>query len=89
MSDDGRSFADMLASTRRQETGRKASADDLPRVSRSFASIRDQDCASGYAGGSCDGEIYEGDEAAFVDDDIACQACFTAAQETRDDFFDR
>jgi hypothetical protein len=87
------SFGDMLKGARqgteRRRSDRQSEIDDLPKVSRSFSSVRDQDCASGYSGKLCDVEILEGDEAAFVDDEIACQACFTAAQETRDDFFDR
>jgi len=89
MGDDGRSFADMPASTRRQETNRRTGADDLPKVSRSFSSVRDQTCESGYSGNECIDEISEGDEAAFVDGEIACETCFTRAQDTRDDFFDR
>lgn len=83
------SFADMLASTRNQRSGRQSDADDLPKVSRSFASVKEQDCESGYAEEDCDSMIYEGDQAAFVDDEIACQPCYNAAQEVRDDFFER
>lgn len=89
MSTDEPSFADMLASTRNQKPDRRSAYDDLPKISRSFRSVRDQECMSGYAGAGCDGEIFEGDEAAFVDNEIACAPCFEAAQETRDDFFDR
>lgn len=85
---DGKSFADMLASTRRQQEDRRLEADDLPRVSRPFPSVKDQDCESGYAEGDCDGEVFEGDEAAFVNGEIACESCFTQAQQIRDDFFD-
>lgn len=83
------SFADMLASTRRQQTERRSGADDLPRVGRSFRASYDSDCASMIAGRECNGSIEEGDEIAYVDDEIACEACREHAQEIRDDFFDR
>lgn len=89
MSGDGRSFADMLASTRQQQTNRKTEADDLPRVGRPFRASYDSDCASMIAGRDCNGEIMEGDEIAYVDDEIACEACREHAQGIRDDFFDR
>ena len=89
MSDDGRSFADMLASTRRQQTIRKTEADDLPRVGRPFRAGFDSECASMIAGRECAGSIEEGDEIAYVDDEIACEPCREHAQEIRDDFFDR
>lgn len=85
---DGKSFSDMLGEARKMQDW-KDGYDDLPKVSRSFSSVKDQDCESGYAGAQCDIEIGEGDQAAFVDGEIACETCFTAAQETRDDFFDR
>lgn len=82
------SFGDMLAGAR-QRSGRTSGYDDLPKVSRSFGSVRDQECESGYAGPLCERDIDEGAEAAFVDDQIACETCFTQAQETRDEYFER
>lgn len=89
MSGDHSSFADMLASTRRQQADRRSGADDLPRVGRPFRASFDSDCASMIAGKNCNGEIFEGDEIAYVDDEIACETCREHAQEIRDDFFDR
>lgn len=86
------SFGDMIAGARGQKADRRSARqeaiDNLPKVSRSFSSVKDQDCESGYAGAMCEGEILEGDEAAFVNDEIACAPCFTAAQEERDEFFE-
>lgn len=83
-----KSFSDILRSAR-SASHEPSAYDELPKVSRSFSSVKDQDCESGYAGAQCDIEIGEGDQAAFVDGEIACETCFTAAQEIRDDFFDR
>lgn len=87
------SFGDMIKGARGRQSDRRrdrqAEIDDLPKVSRSFSSIKDQECESGYAGASCNGEIYQDDEAAFVNGEIACEPCFSAAQEERDDFFER
>ena len=88
MTSDQRSFADMLATTRREQTDRKVQRDDLPRINRFRASF-DSECVSMIAGRQCDGDISEGDEIGYVDDEIACESCCDHAQEIRDDFFDR
>jgi len=83
----GPSFGDMLSSARGQ-SDRQAEIDDLPKVSRPFPSVKDQDCESGYSGADCAGWIPQGEEAAFVNDEIACGPCAQAAQDERDDYFD-
>jgi hypothetical protein len=45
-----------------------------------FRASFDSDC-SVMISPSCDGRIYEGDSAAYVDDDVACEACLDHARE--------
>lgn len=83
------SFADMLARTRGEQQERKSARDELPRVGRPFRANYDSDCESMIAGRECDGRIEEGEDIAYVDDEIACSKCVLHAQGIRDDFFER
>lgn len=55
----------------------------MARIS-TFRALYDSDCAA-MISSVCDGDIVEGDDAGYVDDEVACGACVEAAQQANED----